>query len=290
MPKNANLVVFWAKNPNFYWKKQKFVLVPTLRKNHLRILFALFFGQAWDEMGQKYKYLAQNDQKCQFWAKFGRFQAKNPNSYRRKQKFLYPHNRKTTRATCPHFFFEGHRIKWAKKANIWPNMAIFEPKIHFWGHGVKLLVSSIREPMRKFLKSLMFILEKGTFFFEQLFPVVARTWLELSFFLPGISVFGPKIRFLPYDPDFNQWSNFSLIQERRFISHLGDNFSTFRSRVMAVFVKNPVEMSKSLPPPTALALSARRLDMGHPQTIIPDICHFFHSHIFRPENFTLKSA
>ena len=64
---------FWAKNLNFYWKKQKFVLVPTLRKNHLRILFALFFGQAWDEMGQKYKYLAQNDQKCQFWAKFGRF-------------------------------------------------------------------------------------------------------------------------------------------------------------------------------------------------------------------------
>ena len=91
---------------------------------------------------------------------------------------MYPHKRKTTRATCPHFFFEGHRIKWAKKANIWPNMAIFEPKIHFWGHGVKLLVSSIREPMRKFLKSLMFILEKGTFFFEQLSPVVARTWLE----------------------------------------------------------------------------------------------------------------
>ena len=49
---------------------------------------------------------------------------------------------------------------------------------------------------------------------------------------------------------------------------------------MAVFVKNPVEMSKSLPPPTALALSARRLDMGHPQTIIPDICHFFFTHTF----------
>ena len=64
------------------------------------------------------------------------------------------------------------------------------------------------------------------------------------------------------------------------ISHLGDNFSTFRSRVMAVFVKNPVEMSKSLPPPTALALSSRRLDMGHPQTIIPDICHFIFTHTF----------
>ena len=108
---------------------------------------------------------------------------------------MYPHNRKTTRATCPHFFFEGHRIKWAKKANIWPNMAIFEPKIHFWGHGVKLLVSSIREPMRKFLKSLMFILEKGTFFFEQLFPVVARTWLELSFFCQ-------ESRFLAQKSDF----------------------------------------------------------------------------------------
>ena len=76
MPKNANLVVFWAKNLNFYWKKQKFVLVPTLQKNHLRILFALFFGQAWDKIGQKYKYLSQNDQKCQFWAKFGRFRPK----------------------------------------------------------------------------------------------------------------------------------------------------------------------------------------------------------------------
>ena len=63
----------------------------------------------------------------------------------------------------------------------------------------------------KFPKRLIFTLEKGTFLFAQLFPVVARTWLELSFFLPGISVFGLKIRFLPYDPDFNQWSNFSLI-------------------------------------------------------------------------------
>ena len=71
-------------------------------------------------------------------------------------------------------------------------MAIFEPKIHFWGHGVKLLVSSIREPMRKFLKSLMFILEKGTFFFEQLFPVVARTWLELSFFFARNLGFWPQ--------------------------------------------------------------------------------------------------
>ena len=59
----------------------------------------------------------------------------------------------------------------------------------------------------KFLKRLIFVLEKGTFFFEQLFPVVARTWLPLTcvrFFGPEISVFGVKIRILPYYPKFGQ--------------------------------------------------------------------------------------
>ena len=40
--------------------------------------------------------LAQNDQKCQFWDKFSRFGAKNPNFHWRKQKFWYPLNGKTT--------------------------------------------------------------------------------------------------------------------------------------------------------------------------------------------------
>ena len=38
----------------------------------------------------------QNDQQCQFWAKFGRYQAKNPDFYWRKQKFWYPHKEETT--------------------------------------------------------------------------------------------------------------------------------------------------------------------------------------------------
>ena len=38
----------------------------------------------------------QIDQKCQFWAKFGRFWAKNPFLYWRNQKFCYPHNGKPT--------------------------------------------------------------------------------------------------------------------------------------------------------------------------------------------------
>ena len=50
-------------------------------------------------------------------------------------------------------------------------------------------------------------LGKGTFLLAQLFPVVASTWLELRsgrFFGPKNSVFGPKIRFLPYDPNFGR--------------------------------------------------------------------------------------
>ena len=40
--------------------------------------------------------LAQIDQICQFWAKFGRFWAINPFFYWRNQKFCYPHNEKST--------------------------------------------------------------------------------------------------------------------------------------------------------------------------------------------------
>ena len=51
----------------------------------------------------------------------------------------------------------------------------------------------------KFAKRLIFILEKGTFFFEQLFPVVARTWLELK---SECLFLGPKFQFLVQKSDF----------------------------------------------------------------------------------------
>ena len=44
---------------------------------------------AWHQMGQKGQYLAQNDQKCIFQAKFGRCSTKNPNSNGKKQQFCY---------------------------------------------------------------------------------------------------------------------------------------------------------------------------------------------------------
>merc|ERR1711963_233771 len=50
----------------------------------------------------------------------------------------------------------------------------------------------------KLPKILIFIWEKKTFFFEQLFPVVARTWLESR----SECFLGPKSRFLVEKSDF----------------------------------------------------------------------------------------
>ena len=46
-----------------------------------RHLVHIVFGRSLDKMCKKWQYLAQNDQKCRFWTKFGRFWAKNPNLY-----------------------------------------------------------------------------------------------------------------------------------------------------------------------------------------------------------------
>ena len=71
MNKNAtfrpNLVVLGQKIKIFTGE----MLLPIYQKTHLDILFAFAFGQAWDKMGKKCQYLAQNDQKCIFWTNFG---------------------------------------------------------------------------------------------------------------------------------------------------------------------------------------------------------------------------
>ena len=62
----AKLGRLWAKIPNFCGSK---VSVPTKRKNHLGNLSTLFFGRAWDQMGQKCRYLAKFD--C-FWGRLSK--------------------------------------------------------------------------------------------------------------------------------------------------------------------------------------------------------------------------
>ena len=98
-------------------------------------MFALFFGWAWDEMGQKCQYLAQNDQICIFWAKLGRLWAKNPN-------FLGVSIHKTENYLGNLFklFFGqaldqmGQKCQYlAQIASFGPNLAVFGPKIQFFG-------------------------------------------------------------------------------------------------------------------------------------------------------------
>ena len=103
----------------------------------------LFFGQEWDEMGQKCRYLALNDQKCIFWTKFGRFGPQILNFMGVSKSF-------GTNITVNHldnlsalFFGQaidqmGQKCRYlAKRADFGPNLAIFGPKIHFFGGGSK---------------------------------------------------------------------------------------------------------------------------------------------------------
>ena len=64
--------------------------------------------------------LAQIDQKCQFWAKLGRFGAKNP-FFTGEIKSFVTHITETTQAPCSHCF-------WSDIGQNVQKMAIFGPK------------------------------------------------------------------------------------------------------------------------------------------------------------------
>ena len=71
--------------------------------------------------GHQMHALAQIDQKCQFWAKFGRFWAKNPFFYWRNQKFVTH----ITENPPKHFV---HIVFWSGIGQHVPKMPIFGPK------------------------------------------------------------------------------------------------------------------------------------------------------------------
>ena len=72
-----------------------------------------------------------------------------------KSLFLYPHNVKTTYASCSHCFLVRHGTKWATNTNIWPkmtknanfgpNLAVFRPKILILTGGSKSFCTHITE-------------------------------------------------------------------------------------------------------------------------------------------------
>ena len=87
-------------------------------------------------------------------------------------------------------------------------------------------------------------MEKGTFIFGQIFPVVPDHSYskEVSFFGPEISDFGPKIR---YTTPILANGPLVALGEMVYFQPL-ERFLTFRFRVIAVSIKNPADASKSL--------------------------------------------
>ena len=136
----------------------------------------------------------------------------------------------------------------------------------------------------------LIIWAKALFFFEQLFPVVARTWLESksdSLFL------GPKFRFLAQKSNF---CHTTLILVNGPFVALGDTvhfppwerFFDFPSPCYGHFCKKKLRVKKSFPSPlwghrlpvTALAPSARRpLGLICQKIVLCRLQNSFDSHV-----------
>ena len=103
-----------------------------ITENHLDNLFASFFGQALDQMGQKCRYLAQN---ASFWPNLAAFEPKIHFFGGREKNFWYPHIRKPMR-----HLFRVENID--RRGSNWPlgtKMCFFTPKFGYLGPKVNFL-------------------------------------------------------------------------------------------------------------------------------------------------------
>merc|ERR1711923_545602 len=143
--------------------------------------------------------LAQIDQKCQIWAKFGRFWAKNPSFYWRNQKFCYPHNGKPTYAPCSYSFLVRNWTKCAKNGNIWPKMtknADFGPNLAIFGPNI-LIFMGLSKSFGTNITENHFGNLFALFFGHALDQVgqKCRYLAQNASFGPNLAVFGSQIQF-----------------------------------------------------------------------------------------------
>merc|ERR1712155_482361 len=78
MPILGQIGSFWGKNSYFFTGEIKSFAIH-ITENPPGHLVHISFWTVIGQNVQKWQYLAQNDQKCIFCTKFGRFWAKNPN-------------------------------------------------------------------------------------------------------------------------------------------------------------------------------------------------------------------
>ena len=135
MPVLGQIWSFLGKKSFFLQEKSK-VLLATKRKNHLGTLFALVFGHPWDQMGQKCQYLTKNTNIGPNLVVFGP----------KILIFMGVSKSFGTNITENHldnlsalFFGQaldqmGQKCRYlAQNASFWPNLAVFGPKIQFFG-------------------------------------------------------------------------------------------------------------------------------------------------------------
>ena len=131
----ANMAVF-RPNILFFLQEEAKVLVHTYHKANEAPRSHCFIGWAWHQMDQIGQYLAQNDQKCIFGAKFGRFWAKT--------NFLFPRYGSFSRAhpgfwPLPELRRNGRFYVWPKSvfclhifAQSWPELGVPYEMGFFW--------------------------------------------------------------------------------------------------------------------------------------------------------------
>ena len=102
------------------------------------------------------------------------------------QKFWYPYNGKITKAHCLHCFLVGHGTKWAKNANIWPNMPLLGKIWTFlggWSKTLGTLLSGNQWDTHFMLKTLTDAAPIGCKRQLQFWPENLDTWGQKSIFL-----------------------------------------------------------------------------------------------------------
>ena len=149
--------------------------------------------------------LAQNEQKCQFWAK-------NPNFFKRNQKFCFPHHGKPTSRHLVHI--GRHGTKWAKNANVWPkmtknayfgpNLAVFGPKILIFMGISKCFGTHIMEKPPRQLVCIVF-------------------WSGIRTNWPKMPIFGRKCQFWAKFGHFGQKILFFTGEIKSFVTHITEN-------------------------------------------------------------------
>ena len=125
----AKFGCFWAKNPYYFRRKQKFWYQCKGKTTYAPCLHHFLAGH-----GTKWAKNANIWPKSQYWVKFGRFGPKIP-IFVRVSKSFGTNITKKRLGYLSALSFSRHGIEWAKKAKVWPKVPSFGQIGRFWAEN-----------------------------------------------------------------------------------------------------------------------------------------------------------